>query len=152
MSAKRGVTAGEVLDAGSRSARLLRDVYSQVREAPQIAERHGMTLRELAAWAGAEESRTTVEGLCRFEDARAELLLRRARVKAARRLLRLSGEASSEETRRKACVDLLRLGGASAARRASEEEDVEGAMELLQEGPEAEAIRELLERGGARSA
>ncbi len=152
MSAKRGVTACEALDAGSRSARLLRDVYSQVREAPQIADRHGMTLRELAAWAGTEEARSTVEGLCRFEDARAELLLRRARVKAARRLLRLSGEASSEETKRKACVDLLRIGASSGVRRMREEEEFEGAMEVLQEGSEAEAIREFFEKGGARSA
>lgn len=149
MGAKRGV----VVDADVRSGRVLRDVYSLVREAPQIAERHGMTLRELASWASSEEERRTVEGLCRFEDARAELLLRRARVSAARRLLRLSLEASSEETRRKACVDLLRIGSSSGLRRVCEEEEEgESGMEVLQDGPEAEVIRETLERRGAQSA
>lgn len=150
MAANRGVRSAEPVDADARSARVLRDVYSMVREAPEIAARHGMTMRELASWASAEEQRATVEGLCRFEDARGELLLRRARVRAAARLLKLTGEASSEETRRKACVDLLTLDVSFVARPVRDEGG-EGAMEVLQEGPEADSIRAALERGGSRA-
>lgn len=148
MSATRGVRGAGSVDADALSARILRDVYAMIREAPQIAERHGMTMRELAAWASGAEQGATVAGLCRLEDVRAELLFRRARVKAVIRLTRLTGDASGEETRRKACVDLLSLRGSFLARGGGEEE---GAVVVLQEGSEAESIRSALERSGARA-
>ncbi len=146
----RGVRGSESVDADALSARVLRDVYSMVREAPEIAARHGLTMRELASWASAEEQGATVAGLCRLEDARAELLFRRARVKAVIRLTRLTGEASGEETRRKSCVDLLTLEGSFLSRKSRADEG-EGAMVVLQEGPEAESIRAALERSGSRA-
>lgn len=95
-----------------------------------VARRHKMTLAELAAWAAAPEQARALEETRALADARVPIALAQARAAAAEELLRLAREAKSEETQRKASLDLLRLEAKASG--------VPGASApTLQEGAEA---------------
>lgn len=113
-----------------------------------VARRRGMTIDELARWAVEDaEGVTALDALAalrRLEDARAALVVSRMRVRAATALLRLAQEADSEETRRKACADLLTLEPPTHG----DERGEEAEAPAVDEATEA-LLREALERRGA---
>ncbi len=83
-------------------------LYAKRGELKALARRHGLTLDELARRASEPDAARTVSSLRRLAEARAGVLLARARSDAATLLLSLAQSATSEETRRRACVDLLK--------------------------------------------
>lgn len=79
-------------------------------DAPEaVAERHGMTLRDLAHWATRAPTIEFMRRVRRLTEERASLAIGRARLGAAHALRRLAEDAEHPETARKACVDLLKL-------------------------------------------
>ena len=93
--------------AGAFESSVLCALYAHRSGLSVIAKRHGFTLDALAAWTGEPSRAQRLRELRRLGDARAALVLSRVRAEAATTLLGLAKRAESEETRRKACVDLL---------------------------------------------
>ena len=87
--------------------RLLKDLTSGALTAGRVAERSGMTLRELAQWSASPQNAGALDALRALADARSALVIGAARAKAARSLLRIAADREHPETARKACVDLL---------------------------------------------
>lgn len=83
-------------------------LYAKRGELKGLARRHGLTLDELARKASEPESSRSITSLRRLAEARAGVLLARARADATALLLTLAESAESDETRRRACVDLLK--------------------------------------------
>lgn len=100
----------------------------------RLARKHGMTLEELAVWAGSAETARVLRGLLSLAEAQAALCAARARVDAARSLRALAKDRRNAETARKAAVDLFTLklavveGGDVAS---VGEEEVRGILEAL---------------------
>ncbi len=89
----------------------------------EIAARHGMTLDALSAWIAEPSNRRCLARLCELADTQTQLLMSRYRVLAASRLIRMATQPGevSDETARKACVDLLKLEIKRAAGEATAE-------------------------------
>lgn len=68
-----------------------------------------MTLAALASWGNEQLTIDALEGLCRLNDTRAQLLVTRYRTLAAAKLFELAQQEAGGETARKACVDLLKV-------------------------------------------
>jgi hypothetical protein len=99
--------AGSVGEASS--AELLRKVYEAREDPRELAESMGLSLAELAAWAGAPGTVAALKGLRALADMQTQLILSRYRLTAAAKLLALADQEDSGELARKACVDLLKL-------------------------------------------
>lgn len=87
---------------------LAEGLYAKRGELRAMARRHGVTLDELARRTSEPEPSRSITALRRLAEARAGVLLARARADAATLLLALAESAESDETRRRACVDLLK--------------------------------------------
>ncbi len=122
---------------------LAKGLYAKRGELSAFARRHGMTLDELARRTSEPETNRSIVSLRRLAEARAGVLLARARADATSLLLTLARSAGSDETRRRACVDLLK---APAAVTTPEErdDDEDGSID---EGAAA-SVRSMLERLG----
>lgn len=83
-------------------------LYAKRGELRGLARRHGMTLDELARRTSEPDAARSIGALRRLAEARAGVLLARARADATTLLLALAESAESDETRRRACVDLLK--------------------------------------------
>ena len=94
-------------DEGREAALLLR-VYEAKEDPRGVAEGFGMTLEELALWAGRERTMRALRGLRLVADMQTQLILSRYRLTAAAKLVQLAGQDESAETARRACVDLLK--------------------------------------------
>lgn len=96
--------------SGGDAAReaLLRAVYEAERDPRGVAEAFGLTLEELAQWAGRERTMRALRGLRLVADMQTQLILSRYRLTAAAKLVQLAGQDDSGELARKACVDLLK--------------------------------------------
>lgn len=99
----------------------------------RLARRHGMSIEELAAWAGRAETGRVLRGLLALGEARAALCAARARVDAARSLRELAKDRSNPETARKAALDLfnLELEVMEGEVGAVDEDEVRGMLEAL---------------------
>jgi hypothetical protein len=121
-------------------------LYAKRGELKGLARRHGLTLDELARRASEPDASRSISSLRRLAEARAGVLLARARADATALLLTLAESAESDETRRRACVDLLKAPSHAS------DEPVDGPEEeaLPDEGANASLLG-LLERLGERS-
>jgi len=99
---------------------LLADLSRAVVTPATLAAKRGLTLRQLAEEAASPENRRAMAALRDMADAQADLVISRARAKAARRLIRIAQDREAPETARKACVDLLSMAGGPAARDAGD--------------------------------
>ncbi len=99
----------------------------------RLARRHGMSLEELAGWAGSAETARVLRGLLSLAEAQAALCAVKARVDAARSLRALVRDRSNPETARKAAVDLfnLKLAVVEGGEVGVGEEEVRGMLEAL---------------------
>ena len=93
--------------ARKRIERLLRALYDASAELTELAESERLTLSQLAEWSNDDLTIAALDGLCRLNDARAQLLVSRYRTLAAARLFELAKDDAGGEVARKACVDLL---------------------------------------------
>jgi hypothetical protein len=121
-------------------------LYAKRGELRALARRHGMTLDELARRTSEPETSRSIVSLRRLAEARAGVLLARARADATTLLLSLARSAESDETRRRACVDLLKAP--SAPNTPEERADAEDAA--LDDGA-ATSVLSMLERLGEAS-
>lgn len=124
--------------------RLTTAVYDAQVDLRELAQSEKLTLTGLAGWANDPMTILALEGLCRLNDARAQLLVSRYRTLAAARLFDLAKETEGGELARKACVDLLRVSlvpigerevseGAESDTAAGSEPDIQSLRRLLQE-------------------
>lgn len=121
-------------------------LYAKRGELKGMARRHGLTLDELARRASEPDASRTVSSLRRLAEARAGVLLARARADATTLLLSLAQSATSEETRRRACVDLLK----TPAHGSDDHSDAADDDPAHDEGASASLLG-LLERLGERT-
>lgn len=120
---------------------LLEKVYEAERDPRVLAEENGWSLRELAAWAGKDQTRSALAALRTLADTQTQLILSRYRLSAAAKLVSLATQEEDAELARKAAVDLLKLNlvpgmeelGASAGEPAErvDERRVEKALAAL---------------------
>lgn len=89
-------------------------LFSETVALESLAKEQGLTLRALLAWAERRDVADLRRSMRELADDRADLIVSRARTAAAHRLEHLTSQAKSEETARKACVDLLRLRPAAS--------------------------------------
>lgn len=135
--------------AGSvRAGALIDDVIYSGKSLRAIARAGDFDFDELIAALCAPEAARMLTNAARALDAQAALALGRSRFDAVRRLKRIALTASSEETARKACVDLLKesahgLLRESRAERAGEEHG-EGDIAAMET-----RLLQMLERIGA---
>jgi len=107
-----------------RSERLMHSLYEAQQDLDELARQEKLTLTRLANWANDSQTIATLDGLCRLNDVRAQLLVSRYRTLAAARLFELAKDEEAGELARKACVDLLKVclipptGGEGAGERA----------------------------------
>lgn len=94
---------------------LIGGLFSQTSALEDLARTHGLTLRDLLAWAERPDVLALRRSMREVADDRADLIVSRARTLAAHRLTALASGAANDETARKACVDLLRLRAPSGA-------------------------------------
>jgi hypothetical protein len=73
----------------------------------ELALRLGLSLRELARWAGESDNIQLLSTIAFLADVRAQMLVARYRASAAARLIAIATEPEASEHSRKACVDLL---------------------------------------------
>lgn len=126
-----------------RSLEVVEDLCRDELGLAEVASRHGMTLMQLARWAGRTGNVWLLEALAELTARRSMLLAARARADAALALRRLAVDRKNPETARKACVDLLRMEvDASRVVRAA---SAEGGEREAGESDEA-ALLGLLER------
>lgn len=92
----------------TKQRRLLDALYEGEADLADLASQEKITLHELAAWAREPRTMDTLDGLCRLNDVRAQLLISRYRTLAAAQLFALTQVEGQHELARKACVDLLR--------------------------------------------
>lgn len=140
--------ASESKREAGRAAPLLDDLIYSEKSLRAIARSSGLDLEELIAALTAPDAARLLTGAALALDARAALALGRSRFDAVRRLKRIAMTASSEETARKACVDLLKE---SAHERLTEsraerggEENGEGDIASIEK-----RLLQMLERIGA---
>lgn len=112
---------------------------------PELADRLGVSLRDLAQWASEPENVRLLSGIAYIADVRAQLLLARYRANAAARLIAIATDQDAGELSRKACVDLLKTNLEVFAPRA----EIENAPPPPPP-PSEEAILEALERLGEK--
>lgn len=117
-------------------------LYARRGELRSIARRHGVSLDELARRSALPELSSGIASLRSLAEARASVLLARAKGDAARLLLSLASGSGSDETRRKACVDILKAQASEPARTREEEDD-----DAVADGA-ASSLLALLERLG----
>lgn len=144
--------APEAPNAGARARRrepvdltpdsLAESLYARRGELRSIARRHGVSLDELARRSALPELSSGIASLRSLAEARASLLLARAKGDAARLLLSIASGSDSDETRRKACVDILKAQATEPARTREEEDD-----DAVADGA-ASSLLALLERLG----
>jgi len=94
---------------GKKSERLMKSLYEAQDDLSDLAKREKLTLTRMAHWANEVHTIELLEGLCRLNDARAQLLVSRYRTLAAARLFDLTKDDAGGELARKACVDLLKV-------------------------------------------
>ena len=94
---------------GTKYERLLLALYEARIDLSELAQQEKLTLVGLARWANDPETVGSLEGLCRLNDVRAQLLVSRYRTLAAARLFDLTKEENGGELARRACVDLLKV-------------------------------------------
>jgi hypothetical protein len=87
---------------------LSRVVYEQL-DIGDLCDTMHLSLPELATWAGERATLESLQSLRVLADLRTQLIVSRYRAHAAARLIELTGNAATEETMRKACVDLLKV-------------------------------------------
>lgn len=92
----------------TKQRRLLDALYEGQADLTDLAAQERLSLLELAAWANELATMHALDGLCRLNDVRAQLLISRYRTLAAAQLFELTQAESPGEIARKACVDLLR--------------------------------------------
>jgi len=92
----------------TKRERLLGALYEGRRDLAELAAAERLTLTRLAAWANEDETSAVLEGLCRLDDVRTQMLVSRYRTLAAAHLFELARAESGGELARRACVDLLR--------------------------------------------
>lgn len=123
----------------TRTERLMQALYEAQQDLDQLAKQEKLTLTRLANWANDAKTIAALDGLCRLNDVRAQLLVSRYRTLAAARLFELAKDEGAGELARKACVDLLKVclipltGGEVAGERADAVPSVidEGAVRRL---------------------
>jgi len=93
----------------AQSERLVRLLCEAEIDVLELAAREGLSFSKMAAWSNDGLTQSTLLGMCRLNDIRAQLMVSRYRTLAAARLFDLSKDTSGGETARKACVDLLKL-------------------------------------------
>ncbi|MCE9590196.1 MAG: hypothetical protein K8S99_06695 [Planctomycetes bacterium] len=105
---------GRERDSAERE--LVGDILAARHDLIALAERHGMSVAELADWIGKTEHRRVIRGLCEIADAQAQVLLCRYRQMAVAQLAKLAtqeGEAgvsaAALEVTRRACMDMLKI-------------------------------------------
>ncbi len=103
----------------------MHSLYEAQQDLDQLARQEKLTLTRLAGWANQPDTMAALDGLCRLNDVRAQLLVSRYRTLAAARLFELAKDEGAGELARKACVDLLKVclipltGGEGAGEAAS---------------------------------
>lgn len=93
----------------TRTERLMRALYEAQQDLDELARAEKLTLTRLSNWANDAETVAALDGLCRLNDVRAQLLVSRYRTLAAARLFELAKDEAAGELARKACVDLLKV-------------------------------------------
>ncbi|MCC6907469.1 MAG: hypothetical protein IT430_05965 [Phycisphaerales bacterium] len=93
----------------TRTERLMKALYEAQQDLDELARKEKMTLTRLAGWANNADTIAALDGLCRLNDVRAQLLVSRYRTLAAARLFELAKDEAAGELARKACVDLLKV-------------------------------------------
>lgn len=93
----------------TRTERLMLALYEAQQDLAELARKEKLTLTRLAGWANDARTIASLDGLCRLNDVRAQLLVSRYRTLAAARLFELAKDESAGELARKACVDLLKV-------------------------------------------
>ncbi len=93
----------------TRTERLMTALYEAQQDLDELARKEKMTLARLAGWANESDTIAALDGLCRLNDVRAQLLVSRYRTLAAARLFELAKDEAAGELARKACVDLLKV-------------------------------------------
>lgn len=89
--------------------RLLHALYEAQLDLDELARRERWSLQRLAEWANDSQTAQALEGLCRLNDARAQMLVGRYRTLAAAKLFELASRDDGGELARKSCVDLLKV-------------------------------------------
>jgi len=87
----------------------MRALYEAQQDLTELARHEKLTLTRLAGWANDARTIASLDGLCRLNDVRAQLLVSRYRTLAAARLFELAKDESAGELARRACVDLLKV-------------------------------------------
>jgi hypothetical protein len=123
---------------------MLEDLLSRTLDLAPIAARHDLDVESLGSWAARPEIAAALERVRRLADQRADLIVSRARTGAAHALLSLATTGEGE-TARRACVDLLKLGGPGAALSEREGEAVDPREDI-------EALHSLLDKLGTLAA
>ncbi len=93
----------------SQHEALVADIFNHCHDVSALADRHGMTLADLAGWANQPGHLDALAKLTDLADMQTQVLLSRSRMSVVARLIELSGYAQSRELARKASVDLLKL-------------------------------------------
>jgi hypothetical protein len=100
----------------TRTRRLIRDLVAAEHDLFELARRHRLLPDDLAVWVSDAANQQTLAGLCMLADLQTQVLLSRYRLLAAGRLIRLATaeeadpSSSANDTARRACVDLLKMG------------------------------------------
>lgn len=92
-----------------KNERLMKTIYDAQEDLYDLAVRESLTLTKLSKWANDVNTIEALDGLCRLNDARAQLLVSRYRTLAAAKLFELAKDEDGGEISRKACVDLLKV-------------------------------------------
>lgn len=93
--------------SNSKSRKLLQLLCEAQTDILDLAAQEKLSFAKLTAWLNDTATQTTLDGMCRLNDLRAQLLISRYRTLAAARLFELAKDDGGGETARKACVDLL---------------------------------------------
>ena len=123
---------------------LLADLLADPRDPLALAEKHHLTLDQLARWIDEPRNHRTLAALCLLADFQVQLLLARYRLSAAGRLIALACDAeatASADVARRACVDLLKLDLAERPR-----DDADGDDDTKDDDTDLRAV--LYGRGG----
>jgi hypothetical protein len=94
---------------------LIASLFSDTLALEDLARAHGLSLRALIAWAERRDITCLRRSMRELADDRADLIVSRARTAAAHKLKSFVERKETDETTRKACVDLLRLRSAQGA-------------------------------------
>ena len=74
----------------------------------ELAQEHGLSLEELAAWISSPVTTEVIQGLIRLSNLRTQMLLSQFRAQAAIQLMGIASAESETDITRKACVDLIK--------------------------------------------